>query len=106
MLSPKKHVDKTYSVEVDGEIKPELIDKFKAGIMLDDELTLPADLLILDVHHAELTIHQGKFHQVKRMFKYFNLNVIKLDRKSFGFLTSEGLEKGEYRLLTDEEIQK
>ena len=106
MLSPKKHVDKTYSVEVDGEIKPELIDKFKAGIMLDDELTLPADLLILDKHHAELTIHQGKFHQVKRMFKYFNLNVIKLDRKSFGFLTSEGLEKGEYRLLTDEEIQK
>ncbi|MCF0107948.1 MAG: rRNA pseudouridine synthase, partial [Bacilli bacterium] len=84
MLSPKKHVDKTYSVEVDGEIKPELIDKFKAGIMLDDELTLPADLLILDKHHAELTIHQGKFHQVKRMFKYFNLNVIKLDRKSFG----------------------
>ena len=106
MLSPKKHVDKTYSVEVDGEIKSELIDKFKAGIMLDDELTLPADLLILDVHHAELTIHQGKFHQVKRMFKYFNLNVMKLDRKSFVFLTSEGLEKGEYRLLTDEEIQK
>lgn len=106
MLSPKKHVDKTYSVEVDGDIDPKLIEKFKKGIMLDGELTLPADLLILDNTHAELTIHQGKFHQVKRMFKTFDLNVIKLDRKSFAFLNCKGLKQGEYRELKEDEINQ
>lgn len=106
MLSPKKHVDKTYSVEVDGVISQTLIEKFKQGIMLDGELTLPAELVILDDNHAELTIHQGKFHQVKRMFKAFNLNVVKLDRKSFGFLNCDGLDEGEYRLLNSEETIK
>lgn len=106
MLSPKKHVDKTYSVEVDGDIDPKLIEKFKVGIMLDNELTLPADLVIIDNNHAELTIHQGKFHQVKRMFKAFGLNVIKLDRKSFAFLNSDGLEVGEARELNEEEIER
>lgn len=104
MLSPKKHVDKTYSVEVDADINVELIEKFKNGVMLDGELTLPADLVIIEKRKAELTIHQGKFHQVKRMFKLFGLNVIKLDRKSFAFLNCDGLKQGESRELTDEEI--
>lgn len=106
MLAPKKHVDKTYSVEVDGDIDPKLVEKFKNGVMLDGELTLPADLVIIDNRNAELTIHQGKFHQVKRMFKAFGLNVNKLDRKSFAFLNCNGLKQGEARELTEEETEK
>ena len=106
LLSPKYHVDKTYAVEVDKKLDPRLIDAFKNGVELDNELTLPADLVIMNDKNAELTIHQGKFHQVKRMFKKFGYEVRKLSRKSFAFLTTEGLELGEYRELTLEEEKK
>ncbi|MCQ2772593.1 MAG: rRNA pseudouridine synthase [Bacilli bacterium] len=103
LLAPKYHVDKTYYVEVDGKMSDKLIKAFKEGIMMDGELTLPGDLVILSEHAGELTIHQGKFHQVKRMFKHFGLNVTKLDRKTFAFLNHEDLELGEYRELSLEE---
>ena len=74
--------------------------------MLDGELTLPADLVILDDTHAELTIHQGKFHQVKRMFKNFDLNVIELDRKYFSFLNHLDIKLGDYRELSNDEVDK
>lgn len=106
LLSPKYHVDKTYLVETDLPIKQEMVKAFKEGIMLDDELTLPGELVILSSNVGELTIHQGKFHQVKRMFQKFGLKVIKLDRKTFAFLDHEHLQKGEYRSLTEEEINK
>ena len=106
LLSPKYHVDKTYAVEVDKKLDPKLIDAFKNGVVLDDELTLPAALVIINDKNSELTIHQGKFHQVKRMFKKFGYEVRKLSRKSFAFLTTEGLELGEYRELTLEEEKK
>ena len=103
LISPKYHVDKVYEVEVDKKLDPKLIDVFKNGIELDDEMTLPADLVINNDKKAELTLHQGKFHQVKRMFKRFGYEVLKLERKAFAFLTSEGLELGEYRELSDKE---
>lgn len=106
LLSPKYHVDKTYTVETDLEIKSNLIKAFKEGIILDGEKTLPGELVILDKTKAELTIHQGKFHQVKRMFQHFGLTVTKLDRKSFAFLTHEDIPLGEYRLLTNEEVER
>ena len=103
LISPKYKVDKVYEVEVDKKIGRNLVEIFKNGIELDGELTLPADLLIIDDKHAELTLHQGKFHQVKRMFKKFGYEVVKLNRKSFAGLTVEGLGLGEYRELTIEE---
>ena len=103
LISPKYKVDKVYSVEVDKPLKDELINTFYKGILLDDELTLPADLKILDKTHAELTLHQGKFHQVKRMFKMFGYNVTKLHRKAFAFLTVDDLEVGQYRELRIQE---
>ena len=106
LLSPKYHVDKKYYVETDYPIKSHLIEAFKNGILLDDELTLPAKLEIVDETHAYLTIHQGKFHQVKRMFLHFGLTVISLDRYEFAFLNHNDLKQGEYRLLTSEEIAK
>ena len=103
LISPKNKIDKVYEVEVDKKIDRNLKEIFKNGIELDGELTLPADLLIIDDKHAELTLHQGKFHQVKRMFKKFGYEVVKLNRKSFAGLTVEGLGLGEYRELTIEE---
>ena len=67
---------------------------------------MPANLVIINDKKAELTLHQGKFHQVKRMFKRFDYDVITLERKAFAFLTVEDLKQGEYRELTPkEEIQ-
>lgn len=106
LLSPKYHVDKTYFVTVDGVIKNTLVEAFKKGVMLDGELTLPAELKIISPNEAELTIHQGKFHQVKRMFLAYGLKVIKLDRKSFAFLNHEDLEISEYRELNDDEVNR
>ena len=103
LISPKYHVDKVYEVEVNKKMPGNLQEFFKKGIELDGELTLPADLKIVDDMHAELTLHQGKFHQVKRMFKKFDLEVVKLNRKVFAFLTVDDLELGEYRELTLEE---
>ena len=106
LISPKYKVDKVYEVEVDKKIDRNLVEIFKNGIELDGELTLPADLLIIDDKHAELTLHQGKFHQVKRMFKKFGYEVVKLNRKSFAGLTVEDLGLGEYRELTKEEEEE
>lgn len=106
LLAPKYHVDKTYHVETDGKISVKMIKAFKEGIMMDGELTLPGDLIILEDKKATLTIHQGKFHQVKRMFEHFGLKVIRLDRLSFAFLNHEDIELGHYRVLNEEEITK
>lgn len=104
LIAPKYRVDKKYAVKVDNILKNSLIEAFKNGIELDGEKTLPGELVILDEHNCELTIHQGKFHQVKRMFKQFGYNVIKLDRKEFAFLNHENLKLGEYRELLEDEI--
>ncbi len=103
LISPKYHVDKVYEVAVDKKIPENLVEIFKKGIDLYGELTLPADLKIINNFHAELTLHQGKFHQVKRMFKKFDINVVTLNRKAFAGLSVENLAVGEYRELTSDE---
>lgn len=108
VTGPKNHVPKKYYVEVDGKIESELITAFKEGITLEnDEECKSADLEILSEKTCYLTITEGKFHQVKRMFKMFSLNVVYLKRMSIGSLTlDENLKPGEYRELTDDEVLK
>lgn len=108
LLSPKKKVDKKYYVEVNGFIEEKHIDLFKAGIKLEDGYeTLPAELEIIEgniISKAYLTIKEGKFHQVKRMFKALSMEVIYLKRISMGNLVlDETLKPGEYRELKEEE---
>lgn len=110
LLSPKKHVEKTYYVEVEGIVNDEDIEKMKEGVIIDDDYkTMPAKLEILessDISKVYLTIKEGKFHQVKRMFKAVNKKVVYLKRISMGDLhLDEDLEVGEYRELTKEEIK-
>ena len=108
VLSPKKHVPKTYYAKIEGIVTEEDIKAFAKGVTLDDGYeTMPAELIILksdEISEIELTIHEGKFHQVKRMFESVDKKVIYLKRLSMGKLKlDENLELGESRELTDEE---
>ncbi|WP_127496538.1 pseudouridine synthase [Paenibacillus glycanilyticus] len=114
LLSPRKHVPKTYEAVVHGDVGEEDQTQFKAGVTLDDGyVTMPSDLKILKKDGGEggvtsvisLTIMEGKFHQVKRMFEAVGKKVVYLKRVSMGPLELDAdLEEGTYRELTDEEI--
>lgn len=106
LLSPKRHVDKIYIATLDKDIPPSIIKKFEEGIILDNELTLPAKLEIVSSNVGKVTLHQGKYHQVKRMFASFGLEVVELDRIQFAFLNVNDLPLGTYRELTKEEIEE
>ena len=110
VLSPKKHVPKTYYAKIQGKVTEEDILAFEKGVILDDGYeTMPSQLKILksdDMSEIELTIHEGKFHQVKRMFESVGKKVVYLKRLSMGkLILDENLSLGEYRELTDEEVK-
>lgn len=109
LLSPKKRVNKRYYVEVDGYLEDKHIDIFQHGVILDDGYkTLPAKLEIENaniISKVYLTIQEGKFHQVKRMFESIGMKVIFLKRVSMGSLElDKDLKVGEYRELTEKEL--
>lgn len=111
LLSPKKHVDKTYFAVIDGKVTEDDIQIFKQGVDIGDEkLTMPADLVILksdEISEIELTIREGRFHQVKRMFHAVGKEVTYLKRLRMGTLQlDDTLEPGQYRALTKKEIEK
>ena len=108
LLSPKKHVDKTYYARVQGRVTDEYQAAFLQGVDIGDEKdTMPAQLEILEAAEESrilLTIQEGRFHQVKRMFEARGKKVVYLKRISMGPLAlEEGLKPGNYRELTEEE---
>lgn len=106
LLSPRRHVDKTYYVETDGPIPPNAAEVFAGGVELGDFTALPARLELLGERRCHLTIQEGKFHQVKRMFASLGVTVTYLKRISMGSLTLDGaLQPGEYRSLTERELE-
>lgn len=106
LLSPRRHVDKTYLAVLDAPAEDGDIAKFAAGVDIGDEdMTLPAHLEILPDNQALLTIREGRFHQVKRMFHAVGKEVVYLKRLSMGPLKlPEDLQKGCFRELSDEEV--
>lgn len=109
LLSPRKGVNKKYYVEVDGVIEEEHIIVFREGVVLDDGYkALPAELEIIEssiFSKAYVTIQEGKYHQVKRMFQSINMEVLYLKRISMGLLElDEALGKGQYRELREDEL--
>ncbi|EID0921990.1 rRNA pseudouridine synthase [Listeria monocytogenes] len=106
LLSPKKHIDKTYYAKIDGDVVAEDVTAFADGITLDDGYTCkPARLEIINLNEIKVTIQEGKFHQVKRMFAARGKTVSYLKRISMGNLQlDESLELGEYRPLTETEL--
>ena len=107
LLSPKKHVDKTYLVKTAEMVTQDMVQELEKGVDIGEEkLTLPAKVKQIDVREIELTITEGKFHQVKRMLKAVGNEVVYLKRLSMGSLKlDEELKLGEYRILTESEIE-
>ena len=110
LLSPKKHVNKVYYAKIEGKVTEEDKLAFAKGVSIGkDEFTKPAELEILvsdDISEIHLTIQEGKFHQVKRMFEAVDKKVIYLKRLSMGSLVlDETLALGAYRKLTEEELK-
>lgn len=110
MLSPKKHVDKTYYAEINDVLSEEMCRQIQDGVYIENDYkTRPAKLEILSNEPEQvkvlLTISEGKFHQVKKMFEAVDRRVCYLKRVSFGPLKlDEHLKPGEYRPLTESEI--
>ena len=108
VLSPAKHVDKTYYVRLDKKPNEEEISRIENGIDIgDDKPCLPAKVKVLSDDEAYITISEGRFHQVKRMFSAVGINVTYLKRISMGALKlDENLAPGEYKKLSKEEINE
>ena len=106
LLSPGRHVDKVYFARLDGPVGERERELFAQGLRVDEMLTaMPAVLEILEsANEVRVTIREGKFHQVKRMFAAVGREVLYLKRLSMGPLTLDnGLAAGAYRRLTEEE---
>ncbi len=110
-LSPKKHIEKSYYAHINGEITKEHIEKFKEGIVISGGYKcLPAKLSIEysaeNFSKVNITIKEGKYHQIKRMFEALGRKVVYLKRISFDdIVLDESLQEGEYRLANDEEMK-
>ena len=106
LLSPKKHISKKYYVEVDTSLPEKAKDLLTRPMDLGNFITTPAIYEKIDDYHAYLTISEGKYHQVKRMFEKVGCNVIYLKRTEFKNLNLDNLEIGQYRKLTLEELEE
>ena len=107
---PSTHLNKTYIVTIDSEVKDEHIESLKKGVMLEDGMTQPSIVKVIrrskDYSLISITIHEGRNRQVRRMFEHFSYHVKNLHRESIGFLNLQGIERGKYRKLTNEEVNK
>ncbi|CKJ22750.1 ribosomal small subunit pseudouridine synthase A [Streptococcus pneumoniae] len=112
LLSPKRHVDKTYLAQVKGIMTQEDVETFAEGIPFKDFTCQPAILELVSIDteknqsQIRVTIAEGKFHQIKRMVGYCGKEVVDLQRLTMGTLVlDENLERGEWRRLTKEELE-
>lgn len=106
LMHPSFEVDKVYEAEIRGLVTPKMLDLLSNSIQLDDGPTAPAKVKKLADNKIELTIHEGRNHQVKRMLEAVGAPVKRLRRIRYGPLTLEGLKFGKWRDLTKEEIDR
>ncbi|KGF27181.1 MULTISPECIES: pseudouridine synthase [Staphylococcus] len=106
LMSPSKHVSKTYEVTSQNPVTKADIDAFKKGIILSDGPVKPAQLTRINETTSQVTIYEGKYHQVKRMFHAIENEVLELKRLKIAKLAlDENLKSGEYKLLSDKELK-
>lgn len=112
LTHPKYNVEKTYIATINGLIKREEVRKLERGVMLEDGKTAPAKVRVISADAKKgksivsLTIHEGRNRQVRRMFEAIGYRVSKLKREQFGFLTTYGLNAGDWRELTPHEVKQ
>jgi 23S rRNA pseudouridine2605 synthase len=106
LAHPRYEVEKVYEVEVEGEPSDEALERLRAGVELEDGLTAPAEVRRLGVSELELTLHEGRKHQVKRMLAALGHPVTRLHRSRYAGLDLETLEAGEWRELEPGEVAR
>lgn len=112
LMHPASEVEKVYVAKLKGIIKGEQINQLKEGIMLDDTLVKPSRVKLkkadpkANTSMVQITIHEGKNHQVKRMFDAVGFEVLKLKREKEAFFDLKNLQSGEFRKLTPKEVAK
>lgn len=107
ILAPKKHIKKVYKVEIDIPINEIMINEFKNGVTLNDGICKTAGLEKLDTYIGKVTLTEGRYHQIKRMFGCFGAKVVNLERLAMGnFQLPNDLKQGECRELTEKEIEE
>jgi len=106
LMHPRYEVDKVYEIEVEGEPSDETLEALRRGVELDDGPTAPAEAYRRAPSLLELTLHEGRKHQVKRMFAAVGHPVTRLHRRSYAGLTADGLRPGEWRELRPEEVER
>jgi 23S rRNA pseudouridine2605 synthase len=106
LMHPRYEVDKVYEAEVEGEPGEDALARLRAGIELEDGLTARAEAQLVGPSRVELTVHEGRKHQVKRMLEAVGHPVRWLHRKAYAGLTLDGLEPGEWRELGADEVRR
>ena len=112
LMHPKNEIEKVYIAKIDGIIGGFELKKIKDGVYIDGIKTAKARAKLKSVDRknkksiVELTIHEGRNHQVKKMFEAVGYNVEKLKRERYGFLTLDGLKSGEFRKLNKKEVKQ
>ncbi len=108
LMHPKFRIYKTYEAEVSGTISEESINLLRTGLIIDGYKTVPARVKIMEQKgnntSVQISIHEGKNRQVRKMFEAAGKKVIKLKRISFGDIVLGGLKPGQWKYLTDEEV--
>lgn len=111
LIHPKNEIEKTYIAKVKGFVSKEHLRTLSKGVIIDKYKTAPAKARLkkydkkTNTSIVELIIHEGKNHQVKKMFNVLGFDVLKLKRETFSFLNLSGLTSGEYRNLTPKEVK-
>mgnify|MGYP000886109153 CR=1 FL=1 len=107
ILSPRKHISKTYIVEIDIPITEEMVIGFENGVKLIDGICKSSKLEVLDKYMGKVILTEGRYHQIKRMFGNYGAKVVNLNRVAMGNLKlPKDLGVGEIRELNDDEIEK
>ena len=112
LIHPRNNIDKMYVAKIEGILTPIEIKKLENGVMIDDYKTSKSRVKVKKIDKKNntslvyITIHEGKNHQVKKMFEAVGHNVIKLKRETLAFLDLSGLKSGEYRYLSLKEVKK
>lgn len=112
IIHPKNKIDKTYVAKINGILSIVDVMKLKKGVLIDGVKTAPAKVKLKkadkknNISFVEITIHEGKNHQIKKMIESVGFEVLKLKRERIAFLTLDGLDSGEYRVLNPKEVSK
>jgi 23S rRNA pseudouridine2605 synthase len=109
LTHPRYHVDKTYQLEITGKVTHNQLDKLRKGVLLDDGMTSPAEVVVVSETTStatlEMKIHEGKNRQIRRMSNAVGIELLSLSRIQFGPISKGDLKEGEYRMLNGQEIK-